>query len=130
MPEFGKILPFCQMKQPNDESIFQKDGCRNVPSTRSSAPYPTSCGKIFLTHKRPFPILPINKRKFLSILIHVDMAKENSLDDAREYIKALAPWIKDDQIEYDSDMNPVGVSGAHTPFPPFHWKCRTSSVMI
>ena len=43
------------------------------------------------------------------------------LDDAREYIKALAPWIKDDQIEYDSEMNPVGVSGAHTPFPPFHW---------
>lgn len=25
--------------------------------------------------------------------------KSNSLDDAREYIKALAPWIKDDQIE-------------------------------
>ncbi len=46
--------------------------------------------------------------------------KSNSLDDAREYIKALAPWIKDDQIEYDSEMNPVGVSGAHTPFPPFH----------
>jgi len=32
--------------------------------------------------------------------------KSNSLDDAREYIKALAPWIKDDQIEYDSEMNP------------------------
>ncbi len=53
--------------------------------------------------------------------------KSNSLDDAREYIKALAPWIKDDQIEHDSEMNPVGVSGAHTPFPPFHWKCRTST---
>ena len=55
--------------------------------------------------------------------------KPNSLDDAREYIKALAPWIKDDQIEYDSNMNPVGVSGAHTPFPPFHWKCRTTTVI-
>ncbi len=54
--------------------------------------------------------------------------KSNSLDDARDYIKALAPWIKDDQIEYDSEMNPVSVSGAHTPFPPFHWKCRTSTV--
>ena len=56
--------------------------------------------------------------------------KSNSLDDAREYIKALAPWIKDDQIEYDSDMKPVGVSGAHTPFPPFHWKCRTSTTIV
>ncbi len=55
--------------------------------------------------------------------------KSNSLDDAREYIKALAPWIKDDQIEYDSEMNPVGVSGAHTPFPPFHWKCRTTTMV-
>jgi len=54
--------------------------------------------------------------------------KSNSLDDAREYIKALAPWVKDDQIEYDSEMNPVGVSGAHTPFPPFHWKCRTTTI--
>ena len=53
--------------------------------------------------------------------------KSNSLDDAREYIKALAPWIKDDQIEYDSEMNPIGVSGAHSPFPPFHWKCRTTT---
>jgi len=53
--------------------------------------------------------------------------KSISLDDAREYIKALTPWIKDDQIEYDSEMNPVGVSGAHTPFPPFHWKCRTTT---
>ena len=56
--------------------------------------------------------------------------KSSSLDDAREYIKALAPWIKDDQIEYDSEMNPVGVSGAHTPFPPFHWKCRTSTELL
>ena len=55
--------------------------------------------------------------------------KSSSLEDAREYIKALAPWVKDDQIEYDSEMNPVGVSGAHTPFPPFHWKCRTSTTI-
>ena len=56
--------------------------------------------------------------------------KSNSLDEARDYIKALAPWIKDDQIEYDSEMNPVGVSGAHTPFPPFHWKCRTVTIIM
>ena len=56
--------------------------------------------------------------------------KSNSLDDARENIKALAPWIKDDQIEYDSVMNPVGIFGAHTPFPPFHWKCRTTTELL
>lgn len=56
--------------------------------------------------------------------------KSNSLDDAREYIKALASWIKDDQIEYDSEMNPVGVSGAKTPFTPFHWKCRTTTELL
>jgi hypothetical protein len=50
--------------------------------------------------------------------------KHNSLDDARDYIKALAHWIKDDQIEYDSEMNQVAVSGAHTSFPPLHWNCR------
>ena len=57
-------------------------------------------------------------------------SKSSSLDDVREYIKALAPWIKDDQIEYESEMNPVGVSGAHTPFPPFHWKCRTTTELL
>jgi len=56
--------------------------------------------------------------------------KSNSLDDAREYIKALAPWIKDNQIESDSEMNQVGVSGAHTPFLPFHWKCRMTTVVL
>ena len=56
--------------------------------------------------------------------------KSNSLDEARKYIKSLAIWIKDDQIEYDSEMNPVGVSGAHNPFPPFHWKCRTTTVVL
>ncbi len=34
---------------------------------------------------------------------------------------ALLENHKDDQIEYDSEMNPVGVSGDHTPSPPFHW---------
>jgi hypothetical protein len=53
--------------------------------------------------------------------------KSNSLDDAREYIKALAPWVKDDQIVYNNQDEPIGVSGAHTPFPPFHWKCRTTT---
>jgi len=58
-----------QVTQPKGGPIFQKDSCRNAPSTRSLAPYPTSCGKIFLTHKRTFLILPTNKRKFLSIYL-------------------------------------------------------------
>lgn len=52
------------------------------------------------------------------------------LDEAREQIKALAPWVKESQIERDSDGNPTGVSGAHTPFPPFHWKCRTQTEIV
>ena len=56
-----------RVTRPNDEQIFQKDGYRNVPSTRPLAPHPTSCGKIFLTHKWPFLILPTTKSKFLSI---------------------------------------------------------------
>ncbi len=54
-------------------------------------------------------------------------AKSNSLDDARDYIKALAPWVSNDQIVYNSSDEPIGVSGTHTPFPPFHWKCRTTT---
>jgi len=74
-------------------------------------------------------IYPLNDAiEVMDNLMALD-TKSNSLDDAREYIKALAPWIKDDQIEYDSEMNPVGISGAHTPFPPFHWKCRTTTVV-
>jgi hypothetical protein len=56
--------------------------------------------------------------------------KSNSLDDARDYIKALAPWVSNDQIVYNSNDEPIGVSGAHTPFPPFHWKCRTTTIYL
>ena len=56
--------------------------------------------------------------------------KSGSLDDAREYIKALAPWVKEDQIVYDREENPIGVSGTHTPFPPFHWRCRTTTEIL
>jgi len=56
--------------------------------------------------------------------------KSNCLDDAREYIKALAPWVKNEQIVYNNQDEPIGVSGAHTPFPPFHWKCRTTTEVL
>jgi len=68
-------------------------------------------------------IYPLNDAlEVMDNLMALD-TKSNSLDDAREFIKAPAPWIKDDQIEYDSAKNPAGVSRMHTPFPPFHWKC-------
>ncbi|MDD2230083.1 MAG: hypothetical protein PHY48_11790 [Candidatus Cloacimonetes bacterium] len=55
--------------------------------------------------------------------------RSNSLDDARDDIKALAPWVSNDQIVYNNSDEPIGVSGAHTPFQPFHWKCRTGTVI-
>jgi len=47
--------------------------------------------------------------------------KSNNLDDARGYIKALTPWINDYQIEYDSEMNPLGIFGTHNTSSTFHW---------
>ena len=55
--------------------------------------------------------------------------KSNSLDDARNTSKHSHPGSRRSD-EYDSEMNPVGVSGAHTPFPPFHWKCRTTTQIL
>ena len=51
-----------------------------------------------------------------------------SRDNAQDYIKGLAPWIKDEQIGYDKERNPLGISGFHTSFPLFHWKCRTTTI--
>jgi len=62
-------------------------------------------------------------------LMAIDVNAEG-LEEAREQIKALAPWVKESQIERDADGNPTGVSGAHTPFPPFHWKCRTQTEIV
>ena len=46
-----------------------------MPSAQSLVPHPTSCAKIFLTHKSAFLILPSTKSKFLSI---VDKIKPKS----------------------------------------------------
>ena len=62
-------------------------------------------------------------------LLAIDMEKEG-LEAAREHIKALAPWVKESQIVRDAQGNPTGVQGAHTPFPPFHWKCRTVTEIV
>jgi hypothetical protein len=55
---------------------------------------------------------------------------KGSLDDVRDYVKALAPWVKDDQVVYNDEDKPIGVSGAHTPFPPFHFRCRTTTEVV
>ena len=62
-------------------------------------------------------------------LLDVEM-KEGNLDKAREQIKSLAPCVSEKDVVYDDNEDPIGVSGAHTPFPPFHWKCRTESVIV
>lgn len=62
-------------------------------------------------------------------LMDIDV-NADGLEEAREQVKALAPWVKESQIERDTDGNPVGISGAHTPFPPFHWKCRTETEIV
>lgn len=69
------------------------------------------------------PALDLRER-----LMQID--ESGGLESARDEIKALAPWIKESQIEYDNQGNPVGVSGTHTPFPPFHWKCRTQTEIV
>lgn len=56
--------------------------------------------------------------------------QDDNLETARNTIKALAPWVKEENVIYDSDNNPVGVQGAYTPFPPFHWRCRTTTAMV
>ncbi|MCB5262979.1 MAG: phage head morphogenesis protein [Candidatus Cloacimonetes bacterium] len=62
-------------------------------------------------------------------LMDIDVNAEG-LEESRDRIKALAPWVKESQVEYDDKGNPTGVSGAHTPFPPFHWKCRTQTEIV
>jgi SPP1 gp7 family putative phage head morphogenesis protein len=53
-----------------------------------------------------------------------------SFEEAKDHLKELAPFVREDQIETDSQGNPIGVRGSHTPFPPFHWRCRTRTVVI
>lgn len=62
-------------------------------------------------------------------LMAIDVNAEG-LEEARERIKAVAPWVKPSQIERDGEGNPTGVSGTYTPFPPFHWKCRTETEIV
>lgn len=62
-------------------------------------------------------------------LLAIEMEPEN-LDKCRNRIKALAPWVKEKDIVRNGKGDPIGVSGSHTPFPPFHWKCRTETQIV
>jgi hypothetical protein len=42
LPEFQKILPSCQVKQPTGEKISLKNGCRDVLLKGESMQHPTS----------------------------------------------------------------------------------------
>jgi SPP1 gp7 family putative phage head morphogenesis protein len=53
----------------------------------------------------------------------------DDFDTAKARLKELAPFVTEKQIEYKDNI-PVGIRGDHTPFPPFHWRCRTRTVMI
>jgi SPP1 gp7 family putative phage head morphogenesis protein len=58
------------------------------------------------------------------------VADMNDIDDAKAHLKRLAPFVSEKQIEYNDQDEPVGIHGSHTPFPPFHWRCRTRTIMI
>lgn len=83
--------------------------------------------RAFAAENKVYPLSTATK--VMDSLLELD-TKGNSLDDAREYIKALAPWVKDDQVVYDNEDKPIGVTGAHTPFPPFHFRCRTTTEIV
>jgi hypothetical protein len=51
-------------------------------------------------------------------------------EEAKARLMRLAPFVKDDQIVYDNENNPLAISGDHGMFPPFHWKCRSKTVMV
>lgn len=53
-----------------------------------------------------------------------------SLESVREKTKEIAPWVSDKQIKRDPTGNPIGVSGNYSPFPPFHWRCRTTTEIV
>ncbi len=59
-------------------------------------------------------------------LLNIDNNK-HSLESVREKTKQIAPWVSDKQIKRDSIGQPIGVSGNYSPFPPYHWRCRTTT---
>ena len=65
----------------------------------------------------------------MEMLMNIDTQK-HSLDSVREMTKEIAPWVSENQVEYNPYGKAIGISGNHTPFPPFHWKCRTTTEIV
>ncbi|MCD4828209.1 MAG: hypothetical protein K8R90_02100 [Candidatus Cloacimonetes bacterium] len=62
-------------------------------------------------------------------LLDID-TRQHSLESVREMTKEIAPWVSDKQVVRNASGEPIGVSGSHTPFPPFHWRCRTGTEVV
>jgi len=59
-----------------------------------------------------------------------DTSEITDIEEAKAKLKRLAPFVKDSQIIYSDDDIPIGINGEHTIFPPFHWRCRTRTIML
>jgi len=55
---------------------------------------------------------------------------KHSLETVRDRIKEIAPFINEAQVQRDKNGEPIGVEGGVTTFPPFHWKCRTTTRIL
>ncbi len=53
-----------------------------------------------------------------------------SLKEARAHLQRLTPFVSEKQVEKDENDKPAGIVGETSLFPPFHWKCRTSTVPV
>jgi len=58
-----------------------------------------------------------------------DCPEHETVNEAKARLKKLAPFVSEKQIEYDGDR-PIGIHGLYSPFPPFHWRCRTRTIMV
>lgn len=74
-----------------------------------------------------FPLEPALKSMNAIFEVH---EKYTNFEEAKEHLKRISPFITEDQVEYGANGQPQGVRGMSTPFPPFHWRCRTRTVMI
>jgi SPP1 gp7 family putative phage head morphogenesis protein len=73
-------------------------------------------------------IYPLDKA--LGMMEKMFEVNENwSAEDAKAHLREVAPFVRADQIERDSDNQPI-IVGEHVGFPPFHWRCRTRTIMI
>ena len=60
-----------------------------------------------------------------------DVSEMNNYETAKKRLKELAPFASEKDVVYDETTGePIGINGHHTPFPPFHWRCRTRTIML